>query len=68
MTTAIKTAATSQQVRELELTEEDLEQVIGGWCVSALSQVGGSGSKGGGNSGGGRFSLSFVGPEVQYTY
>jgi hypothetical protein len=28
-----------------QLTEEDLEQVMGGWCVSALSQVGGSGSK-----------------------
>ena len=49
MTTAIKTAARSQQVREPELTAEDLEQVMGGWSVSTLSQMGSGASKGGGS-------------------
>jgi hypothetical protein len=35
--------ATSEQVREPELKAQDLEQVIGGWSVSALSQMGGGG-------------------------
>jgi hypothetical protein len=35
--------ATREQVREPELTAQDLEQVIGGWSVSALSQMGGGG-------------------------
>jgi hypothetical protein len=37
---------TSEQVREPELTAQDLEQVIGGWSVSALSQMGGGGGGG----------------------
>jgi hypothetical protein len=66
MTTAIKTAARSQQVREPELTAEDLEQVMGGWSVSALSQMGGGGSKGGGSSEGGRHSIPFTQMMLEY--
>jgi hypothetical protein len=59
--------AASKQVRELELTAEDLEQVMGGWSVSALSQMGGGGSKGGGNSGGGGISLTFDKIQIEYS-
>jgi hypothetical protein len=48
MTTS--TATTSEQVREPELTAQDLEQVIGGWSVSALSQMGGGGGSEKGHS------------------
>jgi hypothetical protein len=34
----------SQQVHEPELTPEELEQVVGGWSVDTLSQMGGGGS------------------------
>jgi hypothetical protein len=37
MTTVIKTAATSKQVREPELTAEDLKQVVGGGGRSSES-------------------------------